>query len=507
MKEVEWFLKGDPRPVQLEALRRSYYGYSLYNGPNAEEDYHFIRKGPAVGWGHFLEMRMGKTPTALNEMALFKFDINYGVIVAPNTYKQAWQNEGETFGFNLPIHVFDSAQCDKTLVKFKKEGGYLSINYEVFQHTHLVEKIFNVLNNVPKFGLVLDESIKIKNNTSPASMAIREMAKDAKFIRLLSGLPYSQGPQDLYPQLRAIRQFSGVNFYAFRNKFCKMGGYKGKSTKGVKNEHLLKEALEKCSFVAKLDVWAKGEKAQFFVDKLDLTPKQKAHYNEMEADFVTFLDSGEPVSAAHVMTKMMKQQQIASGFMYDEYSEIHPIEEPKNLPKLQRVIDIVENSPKTVIFYHYNASADMLVEALKAYDPCVIRSKQRMLADGQDVEEEKHKFNNDPKHRVMIAQLDRTKYGHDLSGNKEDVVCSLTVYYENTYSLDTRSQTEMRTITAHQPVAPRYIDFMSCPTDASFIKALVAKTGMTEAVLGHYGKDRGGALAWEDEPEPSGHEE
>ena len=73
--EAEWLIGGDPREVQLEALRRSFYGYELKSDKNDENTVPTpLRPGysPALGWGHLMEMRLGKTPTILNEFALFR---------------------------------------------------------------------------------------------------------------------------------------------------------------------------------------------------------------------------------------------------------------------------------------------------------------------------------------------------------------------------------------------------------------------------------------------------
>ena len=64
-----WLLNCEPREVQLEALNRSY----------------FCDGGPKRGWGHFMEMRLGKTPAALNEYLLLRrdTDIRRMLVIAP----------------------------------------------------------------------------------------------------------------------------------------------------------------------------------------------------------------------------------------------------------------------------------------------------------------------------------------------------------------------------------------------------------------------------------------
>lgn len=491
MREVEWLLKGTPREVQLEALRRSYYGYSLMSSRDDQGTLRILRDGGfSVGWGHFLEMRLGKTPTTLNEIMLFNYNqgIKKGVIFAPNTYKGAWVSEAEEFGVTLPFFAYDTSDRVNVLKRYKKENaGYLVVNYEGLVQQGTLDVIMGAMGN-DRFVVALDESIAIKNNTSLYSKKAREIAKEASVVRLLTGLPMTQGPHDLYAQLRAIRQIEGTNYFAFRNRFCKMGGFKNKKVVGVQNEGELNQILSDCSFTAKLRDWGQYEEPNYHVEKLTPLPEQILHYRNMERDFITFLESGEEITAAHAMTKMMKQQQISSGFMYDEDGNTHWICDPRKLPKLERLFQILEETNKLVVYYHYNASADMLEEQLAKYKPTVIRSQEIMSKRGLDIAEEKRKFNNDPEHRVMLAQMQRTKYGHDLTGNKSDVVCNNVAYYENTFSLDTRSQTEMRIVTAFQTLTPNYLDFVSFDTDKSFVTALQAKRSLYNAVMEPYGR-------------------
>jgi len=66
-----WMLNGEPRPVQVEALKRSY---------------------KKEGWGHFLDMRLGKTATVINEFAQYihDFDMRYMLVLTPNRFKPDW---------------------------------------------------------------------------------------------------------------------------------------------------------------------------------------------------------------------------------------------------------------------------------------------------------------------------------------------------------------------------------------------------------------------------------
>ena len=125
--QPEWLINGEPREVQLEALRRSYYGYSFRQDQHDEGNICRLRSGfvPAKGWGHLLEMRLGKTPLILNEAALFVRDWSFhrAVIFSPNSYKEDWQLEAEKYGFPLPTIAYEQSNINKVIAQINKLKG------------------------------------------------------------------------------------------------------------------------------------------------------------------------------------------------------------------------------------------------------------------------------------------------------------------------------------------------------------------------------------------------
>lgn len=488
MKEPEWLLDSTPREVQLEALRRSYYGYALKDHKDDEGVYREIGAPAQIGWGHFLEMRLGKTPLSINEFELFHRD--YGVknvvSVCPNTFKINWVEEAIAQGASVPWFAYESTNASASEIRkaLKSETGIgLSINYEAMR-TDRAKALLSEVMSQPT-ALILDESIKLKGHTSLQTKAVLNATKEAAYIRNLSGAPMTQGPQDLYGQFRSMRRISGTNFYAFRNKFCKMGGFKNKKIVGTRNEEELHHMLHKFGFVARRKEWANEIKESHYIEKIPFTDKQQKHYAELDKEFVTILDSGQEISADVVVAKMGKLQQISSGFVYHESQSIF-FEDPNKLPKMERVKAMMEEATgKVVVCYHYSASGDALEDALAAYHPASIRGKQHMRKRGLDINSEKKRFNNDPQCRLILVQISAGKYGHDLSGVEGDRT-DMMIFYENTWSLDDRTQVEMRNTTAFQDWAITRHDFASSPIEMSAIKALADKRNVSESVIDYY---------------------
>jgi len=455
-----WMLNGSPRPVQVEALNKSY---------------------GKKGWGHWLEMRLGKTATALNEYAQYvhDFDVRYMLVLAPNKFKSDWILAAKKWGLTVPMHEFQSSS-EKSLKEFLKNNRYglVVVNYEALTYKKNIDAIMPMCG--PDTFIVADESIKLKNPGSATFKAALSLAKQCGYRRTLSGKPLTQGVHDLFGQLKFMGELDGWQFSLFKAAFCVMGGFQGKQVLGAKNEERLKVILDACSFKARKIDWIEGfEKPDYSTRVVHLTGRQKELYNQMQQDFVACLGN-TIVTADQVITRLIKQSQIASGFIIDENNKIIDLVPPEENPRILAVKSILDDelSTKLIVFVHYRHSIKLLEEALKEYNPAVIKG------GADDVVEQKRKFNEDESCRVLIGQIDASKYGHELVGSKESP-CVTMVFFESTYSLDSRSQCEERNQFGDKSVGLSIIDFASTELDIRIIRALQRKEDVASSILGY----------------------
>lgn len=489
-KGVEWLLDCEPRPAQIEALARSYTGF-CYRGHRDDAAYreplpHAGR--PARGWGHMLEMRLGKTPLLLNEFLLFRRDhgIKKALVFAPNKYKATWALEAERFGVDVPLFVFDSSRR-KQFEEFIRthDEGMVFVNYEATVQETNMALLDQWVDDKTYMGA--DESILIKNRQSNTSLMVHALGKEAALTRPMSGKPTTQGVTDLYSQLRFARKIEGMNYYQFRGRFAVMGGFKGKKIVGVKNEDKLLRMTHHCYFYARRANWGTNIESDFERVDVPMLPEQAKAYKDMEEEFMVWLESGEIVSTEMVLTKHNKLQQISSGFIIDEFKVVHQLVPFEKTPKFIDLLDRLDNytTGKTIIITNFVHTAEMLIKALAHLNPAQIRGTVHMKRAGLDVDEEKIRFNTDPKCRVMIGQERAIKYGHTLMGTPEDP-CETTIFVENSYSLDDRAQVEQRNQGEGQESAINIVDYVSSPVEASVIEALVRKESVAAAVMGYY---------------------
>ena len=59
-----------------------------------------------------------------------------------------------------------------------------------------------------------------------------------------------------------------------------------------------------------------------------------------------------------------------------------------------------------------------------------------------EVSDQKLRFNDDPRCRIILLQCDAAKYGHTLCLQPEDDKCRTMIFFENSYSADVRDQIE-----------------------------------------------------------------
>ena len=72
---------------------------------------------------------------------------------------------------------------------------------------------------------------------------------------------------------------------------------------------------------------------------------------------------------------------------------------------------------------------------------------------------------------MIVCQIDASKYGHTLVGS-EISPCLNSVYFENTYSLDARSQTEERMQFGDKAISLTVIDLYSTKLDKIILSAI-----------------------------------
>lgn len=508
--DPRWLLKNcDPRPVQLEGLRRGHMGYALFDSPQDIEQgierFRVLRQGYEArkGFAYFMEQRLGKTPLALAEFALLRADYDYKwcLTFAPMSYKPMWPIEAEEKGAPFPGFNYESGkikQLQAWIDANQKWGGLIAVNFEACRTEDLMA-ILHVLAQ-ERVYLNIDESIQVKDPFSDRSKILLDLAKVCDARRVLTGKPITQGAHDLYQQMRMVGQFNGRTFVDFKNRYCKLGGFQGKAVVGVEEPQELRDQIEPHVFIARRAVWLPTPGKDYVTRELSLRGRQAELYKQMEEELVIEVE-GQTISADQIITKLIKLQQIRSGHIKDEDGNTLDLMPAAQNPVLQDLKHYVENeiTTKCIIIAHFRRTLDLLKQVFPGCS--VIRSKDWHKSNGVSVEFEKERFNTDPGTRVLVAAARVVKYGHTLMGSSDDPCLNL-IFFENDYSLDTRSQDEDRPVGEGQRGVLVITDYACSKTDYATIAALVRKEDMASALMGYNRSE--GVLPYIDPDEDEG---
>jgi len=448
------------------------------------------------GFAFYMDMGLGKSLTALSEFVNLVNDNKKAtrmVVISPNSFKSGWAAEISKHRMNFAVHVY-SASKHKAAEDFAagrfSMPAVLIVNYDALRLAK-TQALLDDFTNQRNCYLVIDESISIKNPTAKRTKAVLKFAPYFSFVRLLSGKPTTQGPADLWAQLKVIGVVNpGENYYAFRNTYCVMGGYENREVRGIKNAEGLKRRMNGSVFVAKKRDWLKTlPEKSYTTREYTLSGRAAVEYDRMEREFLAYVESkkGEikSVEASIALAKFTKLMQLHCGFIHDEEGEPEWIVSNNDNPRLQTLLATLdETEGKVCITYKHRFVGEQLWKKMveRGLHPARITGGMKPHA----IEEEKRLFNNEPTCRVMLLQLDASRYGHTLIGDqtKPEDACYTMLFYQNDYSLDTRSQIEDRIHRIGQKNAALYVDFVGSSMDARMIEALQFKTRLYEALFG-----------------------
>jgi SNF2 family DNA or RNA helicase len=448
----------------------------------------FARDKRGVGW--FLEQGLGKTLCALAEFSWYQQleEASRMIVVCPNTFKQGWMDEIEKHGFNFNVHVFRSSKKKEAGIFFGQRATpfnkpwVLIINYEALRMPEVLKAVANWA-TLGKTYFVIDESIQIKGHRTAQTRAVHKLAPLCAFVRILTGRPQTQGPHDLWGQLRAIGLFEYTNFYNFRGIFCIMGGWQNKEVIRAKNETQLAAQMAPAVFQAKKKDWLPElPRKDSTIRDYAMSTEQLRQYLSMEQRFLLYLENNV-VTVDVAIAKYEKLAQIQCGFIYDEQGNVNELVEPANNPRLNLLRQLLEEevSGKACIVYRHRPVLDLLYAALRRYNPAWIKGGMKPEETGA----QKERFNADPLCRVILLQAEASRYGHTLLGGPgPDDLCRTMIFFENSYSADTRDQIEDRIHRRGQTgESVLYIDLSGSDLDRRIVKALQRKDELYRSVF------------------------
>lgn len=432
---------------------------------------------PSFAW--FAEMGTGKTPTAV-AVAGERFrrgEIQACLVVAPKSVLPVWEREFRTFAaFPYQVKVLDGSitEREEQLAGSWPEGALrvAVVNYEA---TWRMEQ---ALARFVRGGLIIaDESHRIKTPSAQQSKAMGRLGQMAAYRLLLTGTPVTQNPLDIWSQYRFLDPaIFGRSFYAFRNRYAIMGGYQNYQVVGFKNlDELVAKAHKIAYRITRAECLDLPPEVYTSIP-VSLDRKASTVYREIEVAAVARLSSGATVSAANVLTEILRLQQVTGGWVTTDEGQTVQV----GTEKLDALMDLLEDllshqERKVIVFCRFVPEIRAILAACE---------KAGIAAEGfygetKDRGELVRRFQEEVEPRVMVIQIQTGGLGITL--HRADTA----IFYSTGWSLADYEQAKARIQRAGQTAEKvQYFHLLAKGTvDERIMQALAAKRDISRLVV------------------------
>lgn len=252
----------------------------------------------------------------------------------------------------------------------------------------------------------------------------------------------------------------------------------------------LKKLIEPVSVFRKLVDCVDMPKTIYVSREVGMNAAQEACYKNMKNNMLALYE-GYEATASNKLVANMRLQQISSGFImgsksaegfdasvfgFDE-SQLDDIDVMPNEvvwlgdsnPKLDALMrDVDEADKPLLILTRYTAEADKIFNLCnEKYSTCLITGWKTVGS----IEEFK-----EGKYDIMVANSSKIARGFNLQ------IAHTTLFYSNTFSMETRQQAEFRTFRIGQTHPCTYIDYVSSQADRVITKALQMKKNLLDFI-------------------------
>lgn len=420
------------------------------------------------------------TAIAIAGRAYLNGKIKKLLVVCPNSVVPVWPKElGNYAGFPYEAHALIGSSVAKKTEGLNrwKSGKYLQVaivNYE---------SAWRMIDELIDWGpdmIICDESQRIKTPGARQSKGLHKLGAAAKYRLILTGTPVSNGPLEFWSQYRFLDPtIFAPSFYAFRNRYAIMGGYQRHQVVGYQN---LPELTRKAHSVAFRVTKAEALDLPESIDQYlycSLEKQAQAHYNQMVKESVAELSAETTVTAANVLSRLLRLSQFAGGFYRDEEGKLHEVSSAKmNLFK-ETLDDLMDAGKKVVVFARFLPEIDAIVNHLKktkigySLITGAVPTKER----GEVVD----RFQTDPDCRVFVAQEATAGLGITLHA------ADTAIFYSLDYSYANYDQCRARIARIGQQNSCTFIHLVAEQTvDEQIVKALAEKQNLASSIVDNW---------------------
>lgn len=408
--------------------------------------------------------------------------VSRALVVAPTTVCPGWVDElkkSAAFPFKTAL-LLDSNKQKRldALTKLQKTRAYalqvVIINYESIWR----EGMFEALQAYNADIIIADESQRIKTPNAKQSEAMHELGSKAAFRLVLSGTPIQNSAVDIFSQYKFLDPtVFGENFYAFRGRYARLGGFKNKQIIGYRDIDKLISKIYSIGYrVTKADALDLPEET-FETRTIQLPPAERNIYNKLRRDSVVDLDNGK-VTATTVLTKLLRLQQLTGGFLQlDDGTRPEQVSSAK-IHALEDILDdyVVETGQKVVVFARFLPEIALIRKLLEEKNlkyGCIFGGVP-LSERGEIVKD----FQTNPETKVFLAQIQTAGLGITLHA------ASVAVFYSLDFNYANYSQALARIHRIGQTQPCTYINLIvENSVDTKIIHALQLKKDLAKTII------------------------
>jgi len=465
----------------------------------------------------FWEQQTGKTKVIIDTLCYnyMKGVLNGMLVVAPNGVHRNWVTD------EIPIHMPDPilADCYMHFYQSKRAStkwhqkevnrvcsfkglSILTMTYDAFVTKKGKAAVWKFMQNRSML-YVLDEAHRIKTPSAKRTRSIVLSGKFAGYKRIMTGTPVSCGPFDVYAPMRFLSpefwfRFGFRKFVTFRHHFgiyrtgqkrtWQEDGSEGEPQEfeyvvGYQRLEQLHDILKPIASRVTKKTALPGLPDKVYSKKyFELTPKQRAVYDEFKNEYIVELDSGQVLSEPLAMVRWLRLHQITSNYVpTDNPEEDEPTVEidPGNDVRLDCLLDLLKDIPhQAIIWARFTLDIDKIMRELK----------------GEAVRYDGHVGDDERAANKLAFQKGEAKYfvGNAQAGAEglSLKMAKSVIYFNNSFKLIERLQSEDRAHGIGTTSQVGYIDIIAEDTvDLRIVKNLVKKVEISDIILGDDAKD------------------
>lgn len=329
--------------------------------------------------------------------------------------------------------------------------------------------------------LAVDESWQFQNPRAEQSKALYKLRQACQRVALLNGTPGE--PRHLFSQYQILDTsiLECKNFFHFRNKYCRLGGYMAKEIVGYKNLEDFRRRTAPFTTIRDarecLDLGPEPVRTQI---EARLTPATWKAYAEMRDDMVAWLSETESAVAGQAGVKALRLAQIVNGFVGGV-----EVEDPEDLfasqaaklvtrevgqEKLDALSAFLENCPlrgdKIAIFTRFRADVERTAAAMSLQFSTMSSAQFSAVVEvaklyGGQFEDERRRAKEllapggDPRPAIVVANTQSGGAGLNLAA------AQTAIFLGHDYSLRSRQQAEARLDRPGQTGRVTFVDVLA----------------------------------------------